>query len=437
MRITILTVGSRGDVRPFVALGRGLLRAGHDVTLATHEQWGAFVRDAGLRHAVLEGSFHGIQETTAGQAWMRGGSRPLAFLRTLHPQTCRELRRQLDDSLAACAGAEALVFTPLAPAGWHLAEYRHLPCAGVMLQPLPATRQFPSPVLGHGRSLGPLNRLSHVAVDVGYAAAWRGEINRWRRTSLGLHPVPPGFRYSRFAGDWLPMVCGFSEAVVPRPSDWPSSVRVTGYWFLDDDRGWEPPHALAGFLAEGPSPVYAGFGSMILGDRAGVRALVVDALARAGRRGVIAMGEPLGRISRDLFAVAEVPHAWLFSRVAAVVHHGGAGTVAAGLRAGAPTVTVPFVADQFFWAERIRLLGAGPAPLPFARLSAHALASAIVSATDDASIRSRAAALGRAIRAEDGVSRAVEALQEALSRPPDAYRGRRAAEALPTSLSSS
>lgn len=416
MRIAIMTVGSRGDVQPFVALGRGLVRAGHRVTLATHARWERLARENGLDHAVLEGGFHRIQETDAGQAWMRGGSRPLEFLRTLYPATCRELRRQLDGSLAACEGAEALVFTPLVPAGWHLAGCRGLPSVGATLQPLLATRRFPTPVLGTGRSLGPLNRLSHVAVDVGYAAAWRGEVNRWRHDVLGVPPVPPGFRYSRFPDRPLPMICGFSEAVVPRPPDWPGSARVTGYWFLDDHLGWEPPADLVDFFAAGPAPVYVGFGSMVLGDPAAVRALVVAALARAGRRGVIAMGEPTGRVSRDVFAVGGVPHGWLFPRATAVVHHGGAGTVAAGLRAGIPTVVVPFVADQFFWGERVRALGAGPCPVPFASLDGGGLAAAIEAAAGDAGTRARAAALGEAIRGEDGVARAVRAVEELLCR---------------------
>jgi sterol 3beta-glucosyltransferase len=415
MRIAIMTVGSRGDVQPFVALGRGLARAGHDVTLATHARWERLARENGLRHAVLEGGFHRIQETEAGQAWMRAGSRPLAFLRTLYPATCRELRCQLEGSLTACEGAEALVFTPLVPAGWHLAGCRRLPCVGATLQPLLPTRSFPTPVLGSGRSLGPLNRLSHLAVDLGYAAAWRGEVNRWRREVLGVPPVPPGFRYSRLGARPLPMICGFSDAVIPRPPDWPYSTLVCGYWFLDDHLGWEPPADLAGFLAEGPAPVYAGFGSMVLGDPAAVRGLVVEAFARVGRRGVIALGEPTGRISREVFAVASVPHGWLFPRMAAVVHHGGAGTVAAGLRAGVPTVVVPFVADQFFWGERVHALGAGPRPVPFARLGAGELAAAIAAAAGDADMRRRAGQIGEAIRAEDGVARAVAALEAAFA----------------------
>jgi UDP:flavonoid glycosyltransferase YjiC (YdhE family) len=208
--------------------------------------------------------------------------------------------------------------------------------------------------------------------------------------------------------------------VVPRPPEWSDRVHVTGYWFLDEASGFEPPEALAEFLEEGPKPVYVGFGSMTLVDPEATRALVLEALARAGQRAIVAIGRgaPQGaRLSRTVLALDAAPHDWLFPRVAAVAHHGGAGTTAAGLRAGAPTVVLPLVGDQFFWGERVRALGAGPAPLPFARLSADGLAAAIRKAAEDDRIRERAAELGRRIRGEDGVARAVKALEKILRGP--------------------
>jgi sterol 3beta-glucosyltransferase len=421
VRITILTVGSRGDVQPYLALGGGLRAAGHEVTLATHGVWAERIRAAGLRWVRLEGGFHLFQETEAGQAWMAGGARPIPFLRTVYPQTVRLLREQLADSVEACAGAEALVFTHLAVAGWHLAERLGLPCCGASLQPVTPTRSFPSPVLKPAFSFGPYNRLSHVLVDAGYAGAWRGEVNRWRRGSLGIPPVPLGFRYSRFRGEELPLLCGFSEAVVPRPPDWSDRVHVTGYWFLDEASGYPPPEALAEFLEDGPKPVYVGFGSMLLANPEATRVLVLEALARAGQRAIVAIGRgaPQGaRLSRTVLALDGAPHDWLFPRVAAVVHHGGAGTTAAGLRAGTPTVVLPLVGDQFFWGERVRALGVGPTPLAFTRLTADGLAAAVREAVEDDRIRERAAELGRRIRSEDGVARAVAVIEKVFRATP-------------------
>ncbi len=417
MRITILTVGTRGDVQPFVALGKGLRAAGNEVTLATHRQWADCIAGAGLRFAPVEGSPGSYMNEASGQAWMEHGAGPLTFLRSILPVMLRLLRVQLDDAWVACRGAEALVFTPLAVAGYHIAEKLGLPFCGAGLQPVSATRCFPSPVLPPGITPRFLNRTSHVLVDYGYAELWRGEVNRWRRDTLDLPPVPPGSSYSRLHGRQVPMLYGFSQAVVPRPPDWHDMLHVTGYWFFDTPREWTAQDPLASFLAAGPPPVFVGFGSMGLGDPEALLGVVKDACERAGQRAIVSIGgcRPAAACpTSTLFPVREVPHDWLFPRTAAVVHHGGAGTTAAGLRAGRPTVIVPIVADQFFWAERVHALGAGPKPVPFAKLTPEGLAAAISCAVRSSVIHRRAAELGVRISAEDGVSRGVEALTAAL-----------------------
>lgn len=288
MRITILTVGSRGDVQPFLALGKGLRAAGHEVTLATHQEWAARIGAAGLGFMRVEGAPHRFMYDEQGQRWMRAGAKPLDFLRRVFPFMVRLLREQLDDAVNACRGADALVFTPLAMAGYHMAEKLGLPCCGASLQPVSPTRCFPSPVLPLGFSFGPLNLLSHILVDRGYAEVWRGEINRWRRERLALPPLPLSFSYSRFGGEQLPLLCGFSSTVVPRPIDWSERLHLAGYWFLDAPGDWEPPDALVDFLEAGPPPVSVGFGSMVVSDAEAVAGLVRQALERAGQRGIVA-----------------------------------------------------------------------------------------------------------------------------------------------------
>jgi UDP:flavonoid glycosyltransferase YjiC (YdhE family) len=207
---------------------------------------------------------------------------------------------------------------------------------------------------------------------------------------------------------------------VPRPADWGDPVTVAGYWFLQAPSSFVPPPALARFLECGPTPVYVGFGSMALRDAERVTGVVLDALTLSGMRAVMALGWG-GLSPRDLpdsvYALESVPHDWLFPRVAAVVHHGGAGTTAAGLRAGVPSVVVPFILDQFFWANRVARLGVGPPAVPYSRLSAQRLARAIAGAVGEPGIRERAAALGARIRAEDGVGKAVGTIERLIAVP--------------------
>jgi UDP:flavonoid glycosyltransferase YjiC (YdhE family) len=203
--------------------------------------------------------------------------------------------------------------------------------------------------------------------------------------------------------------------VIAPPADWPDYIHVTGYWFLEPPAGWEPPGDLVDFLQAGPPPVYVGFGSMLSRKPEETADLVLQALARTGQRAVLSSG--WGGLKKEkfpetVFMVGSIPHSWLFPKMAAVVHHGGAGTTGAGLRAGIPSVITPFFGDQPFWGHRVYALGVGPEPIPRKRLTVENLAGAIQRAVSDMAIREKASRLGERIRAEDGIARAVAIIEQ-------------------------
>jgi UDP:flavonoid glycosyltransferase YjiC (YdhE family) len=209
----------------------------------------------------------------------------------------------------------------------------------------------------------------------------------------------------------------YSQTAIPHPSDWSDDVHITGYWFQDAPSEWHPSIELEEFLAEGPPPVYVGFGSMGGRNPEDFAAIVLQALEKSGQRGLLLTGwggMNVMRVPDHVFVLNAAPHNWLFPRMAAVVHHGGAGTTAEGLRAGVPTVIVPFIVDQSFWGNRVKDLGVGPKPIPAKKLTADKLASAIEKATTDSKMKERAVALGKAIRAEEGVNNAVKIVQQYL-----------------------
>ncbi|MBP8950704.1 MAG: glycosyltransferase family 1 protein, partial [Candidatus Promineofilum sp.] len=254
------------------------------------------------------------------------------------------------------------------------------------------------------------NRLSHRLVRQVMWQGSRAADNVARQQVLDLPAAPLTGPFGSALLRQLPVLYGFSPAVVPRPADWDANIHVTGYWFLDSAAGWTPPPALAEFLDDGPPPVYVGFGSMASRQPEETADLVLRALAETGQRAVMLLGWAglrADRLPASVIMVESVPHAWLFPRVAAVVHHGGAGTTAAGLRAGAPSVLIPFFGDQAFWAARVQALGVGPTPISRRELTAARLATAIHQAVTDEALRRRAADLGATIRAEDGVGHAV------------------------------
>jgi sterol 3beta-glucosyltransferase len=238
------------------------------------------------------------------------------------------------------------------------------------------------------------------------------ELNRWRRAE-GLQPMLLG-GLSFLRQREMSALYAFSRHLLPRPTDWGPNVHVTGHWFLNEDPQWQPPANLQAFLADGPAPVYVGFGSMVGRDPVKLAQVVFEALERAGRRGIVLSGwGGLGRgeVPDHVLMVDDVPHAWLFPRMGAVVHHGGAGTTAAGVRAGVPSIVAPYFADQPFWASRVQALGVGPRPIPQTELTAVGLAAAMSLALEDGGMRERAAKLGELIRAEDGVQVACEVFE--------------------------
>lgn len=348
MRIAIHTLGTRGDVQPYIALALGLQQAGFAVSLATAPQFESFVTQHGIAFEPLPGDIVDLVQTPLGKEALSGRHKLVSTVRLL-----REIRpmfeRLVAAQWAAARGADAMVYHPKAIAGNHIAEKLGIP-AFVAL-PLPAlspTTAFPSPLLPFA-DLGPLNRASHRLMTRFGDLAFRKSVRRWREEELGLSG----------RADWLtlrgrpvPRLYAYSPAVVPVPDDWDESAVVTGCWFLDTAAAWQPPAELTAFLERGPPPVYVGFGSLPSADGEGMTRLVLDALAKSGQRGVLATG--WGGLDRrpmppHVCVIDSAPHDWLFPRMAAVVHHGGAGTTAAGLRAGRPSIVCPAFGDQSFW----------------------------------------------------------------------------------------
>ena len=421
MRVVIFTIGTRGDVQPYVALGRGLQRAGHDVVLATDEPFRSFVTEHGLGFRPVTGNIQEVFQREEVRRTLRI-TNPVTFLRDLRRFGFAPFVEQWQrDALESCRDAEAIVFSPIGVFAYHVAEHLGVPACMASLQPQGPTREHPSPLLPPPPWPLPgwANRLSHVGFDWGLFFILRGWINEWRASTLGLPPFSSTAPYKTLLQRRVPMLYGHSPTVVPRPKDWPALWHVTGYWFLDPPPDWRPSDDLIRFLDAGAPPVYIGFGSMPARDPRELTRIAAEALRAAGQRGILLAGwAGLGthaELPEHVHVVSDVPHVWLFPRMAAVVHHGGAGTTAAGLRAGVPTVVTPVGADQPFWGARVAQLGAGPPPIPQRDLTVARLAAAIRTAASDAGMRRRAAALGERIRAEDGVVAAVAAFERYLT----------------------
>ena len=418
MQIAMIALGSRGDVQPYIALGKGLKAAGHTVRLATSQDFEALVKSHGLEFWLMRGNMQEMIESRQVRELLEKGN-IFAIFNTLRKAGQRINLEWMQDGLAACQGMDLLITGSIGlQISLALAEKYHLPLIRAYYVPITPTKAFPSwllpqtlPNLG-----GAFNLLSTQLIGQLAWMASRSTFGPARKQVPGLPPA--AFLDHAYAGPskGLPMLFGFSPSVVPMPDDWGAANHITGYWFLDPDPDWTPPAALLDFLQAGPAPVYIGFGSMSSRKPEETAELVIKALKQTNQRALLFSG--WGGLQKEdlpdsLFMLDATPHAWLFPRVAAVVHHGGAGTTGAGLRAGVPALVVPFFGDQAFWGKRVHDLGVGPAPIARQKLNAERLARAIQEVVTNTGMRQRAADLGLKIRAEDGVANAVKAIQQA------------------------
>ncbi|MFE6171620.1 glycosyltransferase [Streptomyces sp. NPDC056464] len=398
MRILIAAAGSRGDVAPYTGLGAGLREAGHDVTIATTDAFAPLVGEAGLGFRSLPSRPQGRDRVEGRRELMRTAA---AFV--------TELGRGFAD--AVDQDTELLLLsTTTAPLGRHVAEAMGIPAIDASLQPTAPTGDFPPTVMGT-RSFGRLGNRVAGRFALRMADRVYTEAVTELRRRLDLPPLTPAETRRREERANRPVLHGFSTALVPRPADWRAGLDVVGNWWpcLAPDR--RLPAELEDFVAAGSRPVFIGFGSMAAGHGERLGELAVRALRRAGLRGVVQAGSAgLAVAGEDILTIGDVPHALLFPRVAAVVHHAGAGTTAAALRAGAPAIPVPVTADQPFWAARLATIGAAPDPIPFASLTAERLADALGQAVRQRSYARAASVAARHMATEDGVGAVLKAL---------------------------
>lgn len=412
MNILINTFGTRGDIQPFIALALGLQSAGHRVALGTAAGYHDFVAGYGVTHIPMDNTLLELAQSSLEDVPNVRGS-----MRMLKQMNGAMRQMMVDEWQAAQSfGPDLIIYHPKCLGSMHIADKLGIPA--ILSLPLPLytpTRAFPVPMIANVPFGGLLNRTTYV-MHRAQSALFVSMVNAFRRDMLGL-PAQGRFAnvLKRGNGEPVPVLYPFSPSVISVPDDYPAHVHVTGYWFLPDDNDWQPDAALTAFLEAGPAPVYVGFGSMSFKKDITARTqAILSSLAATGQRAILARGWG-GLSASDLpdtvMMVDSVPHDWLFPRVAAVVHHGGAGTTAAGLRAGKPTLICPFIADQPFWGKVVHDLGVGPKRLSAYTLAAGPVTAALREMTSSATMRQKAEALGAKIRAEDGIANAVAIIE--------------------------
>lgn len=419
MQITILTAGSRGDVEPLFGLAVALREQGHDPTVVGSPDFAGLAESYGARFESFGPPLPSYADNPELVELVESGNM-LKFMAYGARTRKQRLPQVIDDIWQVTKHSEAMLYKgPTALYGYSVAEKLGIPCADLQFFPMTATREFPTFFLGDGRRRGPLlDRANWWGTDqMMWQMMQRPGVNQQRRGILGLPPLRTNARVLQDRQN-MPLYYAYSPLVLPRPADWHPRIHVTGYLPTRAPAGWEPPSDLAEFLAAGERPVSFGLGSVPTAHPGRLVDAYLEALDRTGRRGILIGGwAELGRdraLPDHVLRLDSAPYDWLFPRLAAAIHHGGAGTTAAGLRAGIPTILTPVAVDQFSWGRRVADLGVGPEPVPIKNVDADRLTAAINQATTDEGMRERAADLGARLRQEDGTGRTAELFTEYL-----------------------
>lgn len=418
LNIAILVVGTRGDVQPFLAMAKRLQEFGHRVRLATHANFRTFVRSAGVDFFPLGGDPRVLAGYMArNKGLIPSGPGEISIQR-------KQIKAIIESLLPACTDpdietgvpfrSQAIIANPPAYGHAHVAEALGVPIHIFFTMPWTPTYEFPHPLARVPQSAG--YWLSYIIVDLLIWWGIRSYINDFRKRKLKLPPIA---YFSTYHGSisHLPTAYMWSPHLVPKPSDWGSLVDVVGYCLLKLGSKYQPQENFVQWIQRGPKPIYIGFGSMPLEDPKKTTEIILEALQDTGQRGIIDRGwGDLGKITEvpdNIFLLEDCPHDWLFPQCSAVVHHGGAGTTATGLKAGCPTTIVPFFGDQFFWGDRVQQKGLGPAPIPISQLTVENLSNAVRFMLQP-EVKSRAMELAKLIENEDGVAAAVDAFHRHL-----------------------
>ena len=416
LNIVIQVVGSRGDVQPFVALGKVLRETyGHRVRLATHPNFKNFVQENGLEFFSIGG------DPSRLMAFMVKNPSLMPGFRSILGGDVSQQRRDVAEYIQGCwrscyeAGdgmnnsapddkisersespsgseltarpfvADCIIANPPSFAHIHCAEKLGIPLHIMFTMPYSATQAFPHPLANiQSSNADPrlTNYISYVMIEL---LSWQGLgdiINRFRAKCLELDPISLIWAPGMLHRLKVPHTYCWSPALIPKPKDWGPNISVSGFYLLNLASNYTPTPDLQAFLDAGPPPVYIGFGSIVLDNPDAMTELIFETVRITGQRILLSKGwGGIGadglRIPDGVFMLGNVPHDWLFNRVSCVVHHGGAGTTAAGIAAGRPTVIVPFFGDQPFWGAMVARAGAGPEPIPHKQLTADNLANAI------------------------------------------------------------
>jgi sterol 3beta-glucosyltransferase len=408
VNVTLLTIGSHGDVLPCIALTKTLKKHGHKVRIAALEGSKNLIVGNNIEYLHISGDAKEVIKLLIGK-----DVKPLEYFKSLNTLLDPIEEEFLTDIEQCCENTDVVLYSVLGSIVYHAAQAKKVPCIRMLFVPLDPTGRFPAmtaPILGN---FALYNKFTYWVGDLLWNDFTKKRLNTWRK-NLGLNRVNK-FPYRTMEnGSPVQTLYAFSEFVLQKPKDWGEHIHLTGYWLTDDSQEYVPSEKLKAFLENGEPPIYVGFGSMVGGDFKRLLSMVIKGIEKAGARAVLSSGWgglSAANLPESIIQVGYIPHEWLFQRVSMVIHHGGAGTIAAGLSAGKPTIVVPFGGDQPFWGNQIYKIEAGPKPIPIRKFSSDLFAERIMEVKKDERYRRNAEHIMTQINCENGKEKAVKLIE--------------------------
>jgi len=414
--ITILCAGSRGDFQPYIALAQQLKKLGKDVRITGSKSFESFIRSYGIDVYPIEADIETLKVDPKLLKAAGSADNPLKMILTFSKMKEYGIY-MVNDYYSACEGSELIIYHPGCTIGYFAAQKFGIPSVLASPFPMHKTKEYLSVVMyGKAKSNRINKKISYAMIQEMLWMASKGSVKGFWKKHFGTLPDNFGCPFERHTDQKHPAIASCSNFVFERPTDWNENIHQNGYWFVEEPREYTPSKELAAFLNAGEKPVYIGFGSMTsLEKHDHLAEIAVEAISKSGKRGIISgMGKP-ANLPKNIIAIESTPHTWLFEHVSAVCHHGGAGTTAAGFKAGVPCIIIPFSNDQFAWAHRSYDLGVGAKPILKKELTSDKLADAIRFALSD-QIVANAKTLGEKISTENGALDCAKIIMKCLER---------------------
>lgn len=410
MKVLIVTIGSRGDLQPFISLSEELRARGYSIRICTMGDFREAVIERGFEFYPIPGDARKVMELLIGN-----DITPLKYFSNLEQMIMPIFDKFMLDLEEACLGVDLILYSTLGSIVYHLAELYKIRCFRCFFAPLDPTSEFPAmtaPILPLGRVY---NRLTYFGGDLLWTHVTRRILNDWRVKS-GLNRITSfNFPYRSLNGHAINTLYAFSSFLVPKPHDYKEHHFITGFWNKQIETTWQPSVELEEFLNAGSKPIYIGFGSTVNENSEKLIEIIIESILLTDQRAVVSSGwRNMGKkeMPSSIYMIDDVPHSWLFPRTCAVSHHGGAGTTAAGVLSGVPSIIVPFGGDQLFWGNRVHDLGLGTKPILASQLTVKNFSEAIMLATNNQRMSETAKVYSNKLQSENGVEKAANIIDE-------------------------